>query len=122
MWLSVILSTVNIMELGSHEWRDSLFLRYNISPPDLSYHCNGCGAAFSIYHALDCKKGGLIMEHHNELHDGVADHAGKNFTPMHVPDDPIFFTACDVCGEKAKAKGKGAPPKDEEDLKGYLPF
>ena len=24
--------------------------------PDLPDHCNGCGASFDIFHALDCKK------------------------------------------------------------------
>ena len=52
-WLSVLLYTINGIELGVQEWRDSLFLRYGIDPLELLYHCNGCGAAFSIYHALD---------------------------------------------------------------------
>ena len=64
-------STVNGTELGAQEWREYLFLRYGIDPPDLPCHCDGCGAAFSIYHALDCKKGGLITACHNKLCDGV---------------------------------------------------
>ena len=37
-WLSVLPSTVNGTELGSQEWRDSLFLSYGINPPDLLSH------------------------------------------------------------------------------------
>ena len=36
---------------------------------------------FFIFHALDCKKGGLITTHHIKLHDAAADLAGKYFTP-----------------------------------------
>ena len=51
------------------------------SPIDLPTHCDGCQAKLSISLALDCKKGVLITAHHNELRDGVADLAGKAFTP-----------------------------------------
>ena len=55
-WLSVLPTTVTGKELGLQELRDSLFLHYGIDTPDFPSHCNGCGAAFSICHALDCKK------------------------------------------------------------------
>ena len=61
---------------GAHEWRDALFLRYGLYPPDLPNYCDGCQARFSISHALDCRKGGLVTARHNELRDGVADLAG----------------------------------------------
>ena len=49
----VLPSTVNGTELGAQEWRDILFLRYGLEPPDLPNYCNGCEARFSISHALD---------------------------------------------------------------------
>ena len=58
-WLTVQPSTVNGTELGAQEWRDTAFLRYGLEPPDLSKHCDGCNAKFSICHALDCKRGVL---------------------------------------------------------------
>ena len=88
----MILSTINGTELGVQEWIDSLFMCYGIKPPDLPSHCEGCGAAFSIYHALDFKKGSLVTSCHNELRDGVANLSGKSFTPAHVCDDPKIFT------------------------------
>ena len=69
----MIPSTVVGTDLGVQEWRDFLFLRYDIEPPNLPSHCDGCGEAFIICHALDRKKGGLITAHHNEIRDGVAD-------------------------------------------------
>ena len=94
------------MELGAQEWRDSLFLRYGINPPDLPSHYNGCGAGLSIYHYLDCNKCGLITECHNELCYGVSDLAGKAFTPAHMRDDPKIFTGCAVQGGEGDPKAK----------------
>ena len=82
--------TVNWTGLGEQEWHNALFLWYGLDPPDLPTHCDGCQAKFSISHALDCKKGGLVTTRHNELRDGVADLAGKAFTPSNVRDIPSF--------------------------------
>ena len=41
-WLTVQPSTVNRTELGAQEWRDDLFLRYGLDPPELPTHCDGC--------------------------------------------------------------------------------
>ena len=78
------------MDLREQEWRDALFLRYGLEPPDFPTNCDGCHAKFSISHALDCKKGGLVTARHNDLRDGVADLAGKNFTPSHIRDDTLI--------------------------------
>ena len=61
-WLTGTPSTVNGTDLGAQEWLDTLFLKYSIDPPSLYTISNGCGVAFSIsiYHALDCKKGGCV--------------------------------------------------------------
>ena len=94
-------STVNGTELGAQEWRDALFLRYGLDPPDLPTHCDGCQAKFSISHAPDCKKYNLITARHNDLRDGVVDLAGKSFTPSHVRDDPLIYSGCAVKRMKA---------------------
>ena len=89
-WIMVLLYTVNGTELGPQEWRDALFLRYGLEPPELTKYCDGCQALFLISHALDCKKGGLVTARHNEFRDRVEDLAGKAFTPSHVRDDPLI--------------------------------
>ena len=91
-WLTVLLYTVNGTELGAQEWRDTLFLRYGLDPPDLPTYYDGYEARFTISHALDCKKGGLVTARHNELRDGVADLSGKAFTPSHVCNDPLIYS------------------------------
>ena len=84
-------STVNGTEPGAQEWRDALFLRYGLYPPNLPTYCDGCNAKFTICHALECKRVGLVMAHHNELRHGVADLAGKAFIPSYVRDEPPHF-------------------------------
>ena len=104
-WLTVLPSTVNGTELGDQEWYDALFLRYGLDPPDLPTYCDGCQAKFSISHALDCKKGGLVTARHNELRDGVADLSGKAFTPSHVRDDPLIYSVRAVKRTKSTPDG-----------------
>ena len=116
--ISVPPSTVNGTELKEQKWKDSLFLRYVIDPPDLPEHSNECGAAFDIYHELNCDNGGLIMICHNKIRDGVADLASKSFTPQHVHDDPKFYTGCTMHGRTKIIKG--LPLKYVGELKGGL--
>ena len=35
--------------------------------------CDGCGAEFSMEHALDCRFGGLVSRRHNEIRDAIGD-------------------------------------------------
>ena len=98
---------------GAQEWYDALFLRYGLDPPDLPTHCDGCKARFTISHALDCKKGGLVTARHNELRDRVADLAGKAFTPARVRDDPLIYSGRAMSRTKPKPAGsKLTTPSD----------
>ena len=104
-WIILQPSTVNGTDLGDQEWRDALFLRYDLEPPDLPTYCDGCQAKFSISHTPDCKKGGLVTARHNELRDGVIDLAGKAFIPFHVRNDPLIYSGCAVKRTKATPSG-----------------
>ena len=119
--------TVNGTELGAHEWRDALFLRYGLDPPDLPTHCDGYHVKFMISHTLDYKRGDLITARRNELCDKVADLEGKDITPSHVRNDPLIYSGRAVKRMKATpagASGKndqaGAPPPEVTDHKGHL--
>ena len=105
---------VNGTELGGQEWHDTLFLRYGLEPPDLLMYCDGCQAKFSISHALDFKKGGLVMARHNELRDGIADLAGKTFTPSHVRNDPLIYSGRAVKRTKAAPDRSGGTSTQSE--------
>jgi hypothetical protein len=54
----------------------------------LPSQCDRCNAAFSIHHALECKKGGLIIIRHNEIQDELVDLASKTISPSAVCDEP----------------------------------
>jgi hypothetical protein len=82
-WLSVLPSTVNGTELSAQEFRDALLLRYARCPPDLPIQCNGCQQKFSVRHALECKRGGLVISRHNEIRDELSDLASKAFSNPH---------------------------------------
>ena len=107
-------STVNGTELGAQEWCDALFLRYGLEPPDLPKYCDGCEARFSISHALDCKKVGLVTARHNELRDVVADLAGTAFTPSHVRGDPFIYSGRAVSRTKPTPAGSTKPKPTSE--------
>ena len=113
-WLTVLPSTVNGTEMGSQERRDAHFLRYGLYPPELPKYCNGCEARFSISHALDCKKGGIVTARHNELRDGVEDLEGKAFTPSHVCDDPSIYSGRAVSRMKPTPAGSTKPNPTRE--------
>ena len=73
-------------------------------------YCDGYQAKFSISHALDCKKGGLVTARHNELCDRVADLDGKAFTPSHVRNDPLIYSGRAVKRTKAAPAGARGNP------------
>ena len=81
---------------GAQKWLDTLFLLYDVDPPDLHKLYDDYNVNFCICHALDCKKGGLVMAHHNDLRDGVSDLSRQSFIPMHVSDDPLILAGCSV--------------------------
>ena len=93
-WLTVQPSTVNRTDLGEQECRDALFLRYSLEPPDLPKYCDVCHTKFTIFHALDCKRGSLVTARHNKLWDGVADLSGKSITTSYVRNNPLILVGC----------------------------
>jgi hypothetical protein len=88
-WLSVPSpSVLNSTCLSAQEFRDSLMLRYTKTPVDLPQHCDSCGARFLIDHALNCKKGGLVIGLHEEVKEELIDLASRAFRPSQVCDEP----------------------------------
>ncbi len=105
-WLSVLPSTVNGTELSAQEFRDALLLRYARCPPDLPIQCDGCQQKFSVRHALECKRGGLVISRHNEIRDELSDLASKAFFPSAVRDEPRIHTS-------RAAEPRSSPEKPE---------
>ena len=65
MWQDIHLAdcTTSIsLPLSPSEFRDALAIRYHQPLSKVPADCDGCGAEFTLQHALDCRKGGLIIQ------------------------------------------------------------
>ena len=60
-------------DLSPREFRDGLAMRYMKPLQELPPKCDGCGALLTVGHALDCRKGGLVVQRHNEVRDTIYD-------------------------------------------------
>ena len=89
-WLSIIPTIVNGLSLSKEEFRDGMRMRYGIGLDDLPKVCDGCGAKFSVEHALSCKKGGLVVGRHNEIRDELAYLATLATSSNRVRDEPYI--------------------------------
>ena len=81
-WLSVLPLARSQFDLSAQEFRDGLALRYKKPLLSLPSACDGCGAQFSIEHALDCRFGGLVGRRHNEVRDAFGDLASLVWSPV----------------------------------------
>ena len=72
-WLTVLPISQDHFDLTAQEFCDALALRYQKPLLNVPFNCDCCGAPFSLDHALICRKGGLIIQCHNEVRDAVSD-------------------------------------------------
>ena len=72
-WLTIMQISKYHFDLSPIEFRDALQLRYHIPLLRMVACCNGCGAQSSLEHSLDCKKGGLVAQRHNKVHESLHD-------------------------------------------------
>jgi hypothetical protein len=70
-----------------------------MTPTNFPPICDGCNAPFSISHALQCKRGGLVIRRHNEVRDEVADLAAAAFAPSQVRHEPRIDIASTSASE-----------------------
>ena len=59
-------------DLNKREFKDAIHLRYDWKLTDTPTVCV-CRERFSVDHAMICKRGGFIIQRHNELRDLEAD-------------------------------------------------
>jgi hypothetical protein len=52
----------------------------------------GSNHKFNVRHALECKKGGLVISRYNEIRDELSDLASKAPSPSVVRDEPKIIT------------------------------
>ena len=71
-WLTVLPIRDVDFDLNKSEFRDAVKLRYDCEVPDTPSVCV-CGDMFSVDHAIICKRGGFVIQRHNELRDLEAE-------------------------------------------------
>jgi hypothetical protein len=69
LWLLVIPDHLNGNSLSAEEFRDNLWLRYNLLLLDMPQLCDGCGAPMTVKHALCCKVSSLVHIRHDDVAD-----------------------------------------------------
>ena len=74
-WLTVLPITRHHFDLSAAEFHDSLALPCH--RPLFPANCDGCGDVFNLTHALDCRKGGLVTQRHNEVRVAIGDLASR---------------------------------------------
>ena len=87
------LKRINLTYVSAQGLRDALALRYCKPLLNLPGTCDGCGATFTVDHALDCRFGGLVTRRHNEVRDAVGYLASLVWNP--VRHEPIVKEAGD---------------------------
>ncbi len=106
-WLTRVPSRLDGTQLTKLEWHDVVSLRYGFRPAGLIQQCDGCGANFSVGHALSCKKGGLIGWRHNDTRDEWAWLCSKALPPSHVSTEPLINDGARA-GARAGPTGEAA--------------
>eukprot|EP01068_Selenidium_serpulae_P010606 Selendium_serpulae@DN5499_c0_g1_i6.p1 len=72
-WLTACPTTTIEFDLSREEFRDALALRYGWQMTEMPATCDGCNARMNVAHALECKKGGMVIRRHNEVRDALGD-------------------------------------------------
>ena len=102
-WLTVIpLKDMNF-SLNKREFRDAVHLRYDWHIADTPSTCI-CEDAFTVDHAMVCRRGGFIIQRHNELRDLEADFL--NTVCHDVQGEPVLQ---EITGEVPTRGTKQAP-------------
>ena len=68
-WLTVIPLKDMDFDLNKREFRDAVRLRYDWPADTDNPSICVCGTMFTVDHAMICKRGGLVIQRHNEIHD-----------------------------------------------------
>ena len=86
-WLNVVPMSRFGFVLSEREFRDAIALRYRRPIVDLPPRCDGCDSPSDVNHALNCRKGGLVIRRHNEIRDALGDLMAMGFN--NVVKEPI---------------------------------
>ena len=107
-WLTVIPKAINGTILSAEEFRDNLRLRYGFTPEFLPKTCDGCNKAFTITHALNCRKGGLVSLRHSEIANEWAHLCAIALGSDSIINEPSIFL-----GKSQNPDNPSTPPFEQ---------
>jgi hypothetical protein len=111
-WITATPDRLNGTELSAEEFRDSLRLRFGLMPSFLPPRCDGCNERFTVEHAMSCKKGGLVVQRHNDVAAEWHHLCAQALQPSAVSDEPLIHAGRGVpnageTGVEAAADSRG---------------
>lgn len=116
-WLSLMPSENNGTTLSRLEFQDGIRLRYGLKPLLLPPKCDGCSGSFTLEHALNCRKGGLIIRRHDDLKEELGFLAGLATNPSAIRDEPLINLCPYNCdGEGSPANQSNRDNRERGDL------
>ena len=110
-WLTAMPHNLNGTVLSADEFRDNLRLRCGLEPQHLPARCDGCSDRFTVEHALQCRKGGLILQRHDDLAGEWHQLCAEALKPCAVTDEPRIPNYQPAQGAGAP-QGNNNPPQE----------
>jgi hypothetical protein len=95
-WLTTLPNLLNGSDLSAKEFRDGFRLHLGLKPTALPPRCDGCGERFTTEHSMSCRKGGSILQRHNDLVTTWGQLCGQALTPSTVSDEPLIQPSRDM--------------------------
>ena len=107
VWLTVLFLREMGFNLNKREFRDAIKLRYDWPVDDIPSTCV-CGDAFTVDHAMICKRGGFVTQRHNELRDLEAELLNMVCTDVEIEPGKRFESSsrCEIGYSCARVLGE----------------
>ena len=90
-WLTVHPDTLGGTLLSRQKFVDNSRIRLNLKVLYLPQHCDGCGAGFSVEHAISFKKGGWVSIRHDDVRNEAGALAELALPKTCVSYEPFIF-------------------------------